>query len=148
MYPDYAPGRKEIQVRSEDSALLQFRLENGGIGSVVLSEVSAGRMNRLSLEITGEKQNLWWNSEENQLLYSAQKGTGVHQEVFGFGNGFSDTFLELIKRFYAQNNADTLLEHPDYPTFAEGAAVVRLCDAIYESALSGAVWKSVREENR
>lgn len=145
MYAENPDGtRREMRVNSEDAAVIQMRLEDGALGSVVLSEVSPGHSNRLSLEITGENRNLWWNSEENNLLCTAVKGGGVNQEIFAFGNGFADTFRALVQEFYAEIASGVYQARPVYPTFEDGANIVSLCNAIYESASQNAAWVQVR----
>ncbi len=145
MYPDSDNGRmkEKIMVYSEDAAVVNLKFDNGAIGAVVLSEVSQGRVNRLSLEVTGEKENLWWNSEDNNMLHTASKGRGVNTEVFGFGNGFMDTFRELMNCFYQDVWQRGCSENPVYPTFEEGKNIVKLCNAMYESAGSNGRWVTV-----
>lgn len=145
MYPDSDGGRRKEkkQVRSEDAATVNLRFDNGAIGSVVLSEVSQGHINRLSLEVTGEKENLWWNSEDNNLLHTAVKGGGVQSEIFAFGNGFMDTFRNLVEYFYNDVKAGAPCDHPVYPTFEEGRDIVKLCNAMLESAEKDGKWVSV-----
>ena len=74
MEPPEAAEGVPVTVRSEDSALLHFRMASGAIGSAVLSEVSHGRTNRLSLEITGKNRSLWWDSEASTALHQGQRG--------------------------------------------------------------------------
>lgn len=140
MYAQNNASRQPVQVNSEDSALVHLRFEDGAIGSMVLSEVSQGRVNRLSLEVTGENRNLWWNSEENNLLCTATKGSGVHSEIFAFGGGFADTFRLLTAGYYTDLAAGNYTARPAYPTLDDGANLVFACNAIYESAQSNAAW--------
>lgn len=125
-----------LRVDSEDAACITFRYEDGAMGNVMLSEISAGRGNRLALEITCENGNLWWNEEENNVLHTAVKGKGVNTEVFAFGNGFNDTFVSLMRNFY---------EGKEVPTFREGAQIVDVCAAIAESAAKDSAWTEVCE---
>lgn len=127
-------GAQKIHVDSEDAACITFRYEDGAMGSVMLSEISPGRGNRLALEITCEDGNLWWNEEENNVLHTAVRGEGIRSEIFAFGNGFNDTFVSLMKNFY---------EGRDYPTFREGAQIVEVCEAIRTSAENGSAWTEV-----
>ncbi|MBE5996045.1 MAG: Gfo/Idh/MocA family oxidoreductase [Lachnospiraceae bacterium] len=133
-----ASEKDTVHVISEDAATVNLQFEDGAIGSVVLSEVSPGRGNRLTMEITCENGNLWWNEEENNILHTAKKGEGIRSEVFAFGNGFGDTFEELLRRFYEElkrrNNAAGL------PTFKEGLQVAAVCSAIGESAEKDGKW--------
>lgn len=125
-----------ITVHSEDAALVHFRLGNGAIGSVTLSEVSHGYSNYLAYEITGDGMTAGWNSQDNNSMYMSS-GNGRKTVISdGFGNGFNDSFRRLIQSFYAgfgdDMPDDTL---PACPTFKEGAKIVRLCNAVYESAV-------------
>jgi len=141
--PEINKTGNTCDVISEDVATVNIRFEDGAIGSAVFSEVSQGRINRLSLEVTGENSNLWWNSEDNNLLHTAQKGTGVNTRIFAFGNGFTDTFRSLLKEFYKDVRLGVISDKPDYPCFEEGALIVRLCNALYESAQNDAKWIEV-----
>ncbi len=151
MYPSDesgpADGRDNIRVDSEDAASINLRFTDGAIGSVLLSELSQGRINRLSLEITGEKKNLWWNSEDNNLLMTAVKDGGVQTEVFGFGNGFDDTFKDLTAGFYADVKRGSVSEDPAYATFSDGKNIVELCNAVLESDANDGAWRTVPYEN-
>ena len=119
---------------------INLKFENGAIGTLLLSEISQGRINRITLEVTGEKMNLWWNSEDNNLLNTAVKGSGVNTEIFGFGNGFMDTFCSLVKSFYEDVKKGCISEDPVYPTFEEGENIVKLCNAMLDSADSDGKW--------
>lgn len=133
---------ERIHVSSEDAAVISLQYEDGAIGSVVLSEVSPGRGNRLSLEITCEYGNLWWNEEDNNLLHTARKGEGVNTQIFAFGNGFGDTFTTLLEHYYAAVAAKDPAA-ADCPTFAEGAQITALCCAAAESAAQNSRWVRV-----
>lgn len=137
LYTEPAEGRTPLTVAGEDTAILNLRFENGAIGCVTLSEVSHGRQNRLSLELTGEHESVWWNSEESNRLCRGQKGCGVKTELFAFANGFADTLNGLISAVYqriAYGGFD------DYPTFRDGADNVRLCAAALRSAQTNGQW--------
>ena len=140
MYGSEMHGARTVQVDSEDAAIVQLRFEDGAIGSVVLSEVSQGRINRLSIEITGENTNIWWDSENNNVMYKGRKNEGVLSNVFPFGNGFADTQRLLFREFYEDVWAGTPSLNPSYPTFNEAARIVRLCNAAYNSANDHSMW--------
>lgn len=144
MYPaDSGVAGSPIAIHTEDAAAVTIRYENGALGNVLLSEVSPGRGNRLTLEITCRDGNLWWNEEDNNLLHTARKGEGVHTEVFSFGNGFNDTFITLLQNVYAAIAAGA--REGDYPTFRQGAAIAAACSAIYESAKHDSAWVRVAQ---
>lgn len=143
MYPPDADG-EPLEVASEDAAAVTLRFAGGILGNVMLSEVSPGRGNHLALEITCENGALWWNAEDNNRLYTARKGEGVHTEVFAFGNGFDDTFAALFRSFYAAVAAGGTDEIP-WATFADGASVTAACQAMAASADAGSRWVNVEE---
>ena len=140
IYHEQGRGRTPITVASEDAAILNFRFEGGAIGCVMLSEISHGRQNRLSMEITGEYQSLWWSSEEGNRLCCGQKGNGVREELFAFAGGFSETVKSLISSVYR----DILQKAPSgtsgCPTFRDGAENVKLCAAALQSAQTNGAW--------
>lgn len=144
MHPLHADVKgTPIHIISEDAAAINLQYEDGAIGSLLLSEISPGRGNRLTLEITCEYGNLWWNEEDNNLLHTARKGEGVHTEVFAFGNGFTDTFRTLLERYYAAVLSGQLPKQPDWPTFEEGAQITSICSALAESAAQDSRWIQV-----
>lgn len=144
MYPiGKHEGGEVFDVISEDAACVNLKFADGAIGAVTLSEVSEGRINRITLEVTGENKNLWWNSEDNNMLHTAAKGGGVNTEVFGFGNGFADTFRTLVGHYYAAVQAGKLPERPVYPDFTEGAGIVKICNAMLASADKDSAWTPI-----
>ena len=162
MYPADPEGDAKIQskiegttihVDSEDAAVISLKYEDGAIGSLLLSEVSPGRGNRLTLEITCEDGNLWWNEEDNNILHTAKKGEGIRTEVFAFGNGFSETFQTLLERYYGAIERKSSCQEPDcqksdcktpdWPTFEEGAQITSICCALAESAAQNSRWVAI-----
>ena len=134
---------REFDVASEDAALITMRFEGGALGSVVLSEVSPGRGNYLSFEITCENGSIWWNEEENNHLHTAVKGGGIRTEVFAFGNGFSDTFEALVCEFYDAVRNGEARHKGTLPSFADGVQIVSVCDSVRRSASDGGRWLKV-----
>lgn len=143
MHGEPGPGREALPVASEDAAVVALRFAGGAIGAVTLSELSPGRLNRLSLEVTGENGNLWWDSEDAQRLFTARKGEPPRTAMFPFGAGYAGTFQALAAEVY---RAIATGGPAAYPTFAEGAQVVRVCEAILRSARGGSRWVEVPGE--
>lgn len=141
MHRSCAEGAWPVAVSSEDAATIQLRFENGAIGAVVLSEVSQGRYNHLSMEITGENKSLWWNSENQNLLCFARKGGTVESNVFAFGTGFADTFRRLTAAVYSDIRSSG--RELAYPTFEDGLRSVQLCEAVCHSAQENSIWVAV-----
>jgi len=143
---DYA----DVPIDTEDYATVLFRFENGERGVLTVSQVSAGRKNRLSFEIDGSKKSAAWDSElPNQMWIGRRDGNNevlmkdpslVFPEVRklitlpgGHNEGFNDTSLQLFTEFYADVRAGKVSEHPLYPTFADGLRELVLCEKIIES---------------
>lgn len=135
MYPDTEGKEATVQkitVESEDAAVIQMKFKNQAIGSVILSEVSPGRGNHLSLEITGTDGNLWWNEEENNQLFVAKHGESVRKEVFAFWKRFSETFTTMFESFYQAVESEKTSD--GYPDFERGARIAQICQSVWKSA--------------
>ena len=127
-----------VHVDSEDVALINLKLSNGAIGSVVLSEISQGYSNYLAYEITGTKMTAGWNSQNNNEVYYNEVSSQTNVIKDGFGNGFNDSLQRLIADFYSED-----VSKNKYPTFEEGANIVRICNAVYKSAINDSKWIDV-----
>jgi len=127
-----------------------FRFENGERGVLTVSQVSAGRKNRLSFDVDGSKRSAAWDSElPNQMWIGRRDGNNellmkdpslVSPEARklitlpgGHNEGFNDTSLQLFTEFYADVRAGRPADHPLYPTFSDGLRELVLCEKIIES---------------
>lgn len=128
-----------LRVDTEDAAAVTLRFEDGIIGNVLLSEVSHGRKNRLSIEITGYNKSLWWNAEESNRVNVAEKDGHAYEELFAFENGFADTFKRMFEAVYQSIEADSPAGQM-FPSFSDAARNVLICDAVYQSANSDSKW--------
>lgn len=129
-----------LLVESEDVALLSFRFSNGAIGSVVLSEVSHGRGNRLELEIAGTQQSVWWTNEHPYQLQIGQKFQGYQTFTYPFGDGFGQTFRACFQNIYQDIEAGTTSPDHTYANFEDGYRNAAICMAAYESAQEEGKW--------
>lgn len=142
---------EEYPIDTEDFAMILLRFENGARGMTGISQVSAGRKNRLMFEIYGSRSGISWNSEEpnrlwighreraNEILLkdpalmpeelrSLSPYPGGHQE------GFPDILKHITKKFYSYAEAGDFSKKPDFPTFEDGHYEVLLCEALEKSA--------------
>ena len=143
---DYA----DVPIKTEDYASVLLRFNNGSKGVVTVSQVAAGRKNRLSLEIAGSNVTLSWNSEDPNNLWIGKRNEAnqvlmrdpslVDPEARkiisypgGHNEGFGDTSKQLFKEIYAAVKEGKQPANPTYPTFAEGLRELKLCDGIVES---------------
>jgi len=116
---------------------------------MTVSQVNAGRKNRLYFELAGTKGALAWDSERpnelwighrerpNELLLkdpSLASPTAGRFMSFpgGHNEGFPDTFKQLYRAVY--EHIVTGRPGMCYPTFADGHREIVLCDAIARSA--------------
>lgn len=141
---------EEYKVTSEDYATIMLRFDNGRTGSIVVSQVNAGRKNRLNIEISGSKSNFEFNAEKPNELWIGKRDSansilmkdpalvdegarslvsfpGGHQE------GFPDTSKQLFKEVYAAIREGKQPESPTFPTFADGLRELIIGEAIVES---------------
>jgi predicted dehydrogenase len=142
------------KIRTEDYATILLRFAGGARGVVTVSQVSAGRKNRLYFEIDGAKSSLVWDSERpnellighrdrpNELLLKDPSLLSDEARQFasypgGHNEGFPDTFKQLYTAIYRYIAAGDYSAPADFPTFADGH---------YELQLGEAIWQSAREE--
>jgi predicted dehydrogenase len=149
-----------VDVQTEDTALIMFRTVDDVAGSAVISQLSAGRKNRLWVEVDGMHQSavfdqeqpeqLWIGSETGaQLLFrDPNQGSAEQRRLSslpaGHPQGYAQCFENYVVDSYAAVDAYAGRGNvPDgLPTFADGARAAEICDAMLRSASSGE-WVSV-----
>ncbi|MFW5832012.1 MAG: Gfo/Idh/MocA family protein [Prolixibacteraceae bacterium] len=140
---------EEVAVSTEDYATVLLRFNNGNKGVITVSQVVAGRKNRLSLEISGSKETFNWCSEQpnemwigkrnepNQILMRdpslfEQESAKLISFPGGHNEGFPDTSKQMFKEVY-DNIRKATMEGATFPTFEAGLRELILCDRIMES---------------
>ncbi|HTP24872.1 MAG TPA: Gfo/Idh/MocA family oxidoreductase, partial [Anaeromyxobacteraceae bacterium] len=73
---DYA----EVAVETEDYATVLLRFDTGARGALTVSQVSAGRKNRISFELDGSRRAAAWNSESPNALWIGRRD-GPNEEL-------------------------------------------------------------------
>ena len=147
------PGGDRVKVSTEDTAAVLMRFENGGIGTLLLSETAPGHPNDLSLEFTDMQKSFKWEEASENILRSSEGGE-MSTEILEKTER-TDTFTELFRIVYAaaegkkdaaHGNPDAATGTPDvatgspdaaYPTFEEGAYISKVCSAIVKSKEQG-----------
>jgi predicted dehydrogenase len=151
---DYA----DVPVATEDSATILFRTRSGAPGSCVISEVSAGRKNRLYLEADYQNGALEWDQEEPNLLWIGRRdrpnesmikdASLMQPEARAFSHypgghpeGYSEGSYNLFASVYAfiKNGAKGT---PTFSTFKDGHDERLICDAVLKSSRTRA-WTRV-----
>lgn len=129
----YASGDgTPLIVRNEDAVTAAFRLTGGALAGAVFSEISPGRSNDLSMEISSADKSVSWCSERPYETVTGRKDAGLTRFCNAFGGGFTDTFRDCFEAFYRAAASGT--RDPRLATFRDGAANVRICAALAQSA--------------
>jgi predicted dehydrogenase len=127
----------DTPMETEDAAGILLRLSGGARAVLTVSQVSAGRKNRLHWEIDGSQRALAWDSEVPEDLWIghrdepnelAKRIRGDYPP--GHSQGFPDTFKDLYRAVYGAVAAGGPPDEPDYPTFADGHDEAVIGDAI------------------
>jgi len=137
----------ETPVETEDFGAVLFRMGARTRGCVTASQVSAGRKNRLSIEIYGTRSSVAWDQERPDELWVGHRDVG--NEIFikdpsllkpgarsfadlpgGHSEGYDDTFKQVFRRFYASIRAPGAAE---YPQFVDGLRQLKILDTVLES---------------
>jgi predicted dehydrogenase len=134
----------EAPIDTEDFGAVIFRMGERARGAMTASQVSAGRKNRLSIEIYGTKSGVAWDQERPDELWIGHRNTpnGIlikdpsllqpAARAFadlpgGHSEGYDDTFKQVFRRFYA-SIADPAAPR-DYPQFTDGLRQLVILDA-------------------
>ncbi|MDQ3930262.1 MAG: Gfo/Idh/MocA family oxidoreductase [Chloroflexota bacterium] len=151
----------EQPIHTEDYAGVLLRYSNGARGALTVSQVSAGRKNRMSYEIDGSRSAIAWDGEHpnelwighrdrpNELLIKDPSllSPEARQYAFypgGHAEGFPDTFKSLYHSIYRYLDAGDFAAAPDFPTFEDGHEELLIGEAIWQSAHEDR-WISVNE---
>ncbi len=148
------PGSQtnEIPVNTEDLGAVLFRMGDRARGAMTASQVSAGRKNRLNIEIYGTKSGVAWDQERPDELWIGHRDAPnciivkdpsllkAAARAFadlpgGHSEGYDDTFKQVFRRFYHSiRRPEASLE---YPQFADGLRQLVILGAELESNRTG-----------
>jgi predicted dehydrogenase len=142
-----AAGGERRRVETEDAALVLFETAQGALGSMLVSQVSAGRKNRLWFELDGEHAAIAFDQENPETLWLGRRERG---EVLqrdpavlapdaarlttlppGHAQGYHDCFDLFVADAYAAIRG----EPPEgLPHVGDGLRAARITDAVLASA--------------
>ena len=148
----------DVPVATEDCATVLFRTRSGAPGSVVISQISAGRKNRFQFELDYAKGAVEWNQEEPNTLWIGRRevanqslikdGSLMHAEARAFAHypgghpeGYSEAPFNLFAKVYAHIAGGGA---PGYSTFEDGHNQIAICEAIVASSRSR-TWTKVAD---
>ena len=147
---------EEITVTTEDYGALLLRFANGASGTMLVSQVSIGRKNRLWFEVDGSQQAVAWDSEYPEQLWVGHRERAnealvrdpslVEAEVRpyvhlpgGHPEGWPDALRNLMLNIYSFiiQGKDPRVNAPNFPTFEDGHRVLLIVEAAIESSGEG-----------
>jgi len=148
-----------VATQTEDFGAMTFRLGDKARGAMTVSQVAAGRKNRLFVEIYGSEASVAWNAEAPDDLWLGRRNTPnqiivkdptlLKGEASAFADlpgghseGYDDTFKQTFRRFYrcvGDRNAPV-----EYPTFEDGMRQMKVLGAVLESSQKSA-WVTLKD---
>ncbi len=138
----------DTPIDTEDFGAVVFRLGDRARGAMTASQVSAGRKNRLSIEIYGTKSGVAWDQERPDELWIGHRNSanciivkdpsllkpaarGFADLPGGHSEGYDDTFKQVFRRFYGSIGDPEAAR--DYPQFTDGLRQLVILQAELES---------------
>lgn len=148
--------RGGAEVDTEDIAAVLIETGSGALGTLLISQMAAGRKNALTLELHGSRQSLRFEQERPEELWigardesrlvlrdpasAAPDAARLQRVPAGHGMGYQDAFNGFMADVYAAIGG----RRPDgLPTFADGHRAALLTEAVLASAHDGGRWREV-----
>ena len=141
-------GGEARPVTTEDAAVVHFETDAGAIGSVVVSQISAGRKNRLWIEFDGTDEALAFDQEQPEELWCGRReavtilrrdpatlSPAAARFAFlpgGHPQGYADCFDAFVADFYDAVRSGSAVD--GMPTFADGLRSALITDAVLTSS--------------
>lgn len=139
-----------VEITTEDQGGVLLRFAGGARGALWVSQVTAGRKNRLRFEIAGSQSALAWNSEQPDELWLGHRDRAnellprdpglmsaaarrITDYPGGHAEGYPDSFKQCFRAFYDYIAAGDFAAPQPFPTFADGHQEILLCEAILRS---------------
>ena len=138
-------------VATEDAVVVQFETDAGVLGATVISQVSAGRKNRLWLEVDGAEASVTFDQEQPETLWVGRREAAtilwrdpVHLSPpaarlarlpAGHPEGYADCLDRFVADVYAR--IDGAAEVDGLPTFGDGLRAAAITDAVLASSRDG-----------
>ena len=150
-----------VPMSTDDYGSILLHFDGGLRGVLTVSQVSAGRKNRLWFEIDGSEGSLAWDQEQPNVLWMGSRkeanrylikdpslmspeARGYAAYPAGHAEGYPDTFLQLFRDLYGYIAAGDFKAPRPFPTFESGHYEVQLCELIGLSSKERR-WVEVRE---
>jgi predicted dehydrogenase len=134
-----------------------FRTDSGITANTVISQVSAGRKNRLWVEVDGSKgsaafdqenpNSVWMGTDEGARILDRASGSVSGDQLrldvvpAGHPQGYPDAFTAFLADTYravrARQTGSEEVSPEGLPTFRDGLRAARIIDAVLESSARG-----------
>ncbi|AWH52646.1 oxidoreductase [Stenotrophomonas sp. ESTM1D_MKCIP4_1] len=151
-----AAGGAMQAVASEDVATAMFRTGAGTLASLTVSQVSAGRHNRLWFEIDGAKASVAFNQEDPERLWIGRPdqreetfvrgpgaGSAEQRRLSALPPGHAQGYAQCFEAFVADTYRAIDGGQPEgLPTFEDGVRSALIVDRVIASAKSRA-WTTI-----
>ena len=139
---------EEVPITTEDYGGTIFRLGDRARGAMTVSQMSAGRKNRLSIEVYGTKGGAAWDQENPNELWLGNRNANNQllvkdpslllpgaqpyaEQPGGHAEGYPDTFKQVFRRFYG--SIENLDAETPYPRFRDGLRQLVILQAALDS---------------
>jgi predicted dehydrogenase len=152
-----------VAVDTEDAASVLLRFASGAKGTMTVSQVSAGRKNRLFFEINAARASLAWDQEEPNQLWIGRRdrenadlardpsllspeAAALARYPGGHQEGWPDALRNLFEDFYRAAAARDRDEpyQGSFATFPSAHQIALIVEAVLRSHRSGA-WAAVED---
>jgi predicted dehydrogenase len=136
-------------VQTEDAATLIFETDGGAVGTLIASQVTPGRKNRLWFSIDGADTSMVFDQEAPESLWVGSRdsvnlvmrgSTGMSADAqrvtvlpAGHPQGYQDCFNSFVSDVYAATAGDV---RDGLPSFEDGLRAAALTEAVLASAAS------------
>lgn len=141
----------DVHIDTEDLAVVTFKTDKGALGNVYISQMVAGKKNRINVLLSGTKRSVEWRLEDLEKVVIGSRDDGeqiilkdklmmadVASQIdypSGHTEGFPDAFKQAFKQIYHKAKDSSFI--PLYAQFKDGLHMMVLDEHIYESAQTG-----------
>src|ERR1051326_4765045 len=137
----------KVPIDTEDFGAVVFQMGDRTRGAFTASQVSAGRKNRLFIEVCGTKGSVAWDQERPDELWVGQRNSPNRIVVKdpslmldrarpyadlpgGHSEGYDDTFKQVFRRFY--KSIEDPNATPEYAQFVDGLRQLQILESELE----------------
>ena len=152
------PVRSGAAVTTEDLVTLSFETDSGALGTALVSQVAAGRKNRLVVDVMGSEGSLAFDQEKPDTLWLGDQrdartlprdvrfldGDAARLALVPVGHpmGYQDAFNNFVADAYAGTRGPLPV---GLPTAADGVRASQIVEAVLSSAAEQGRWVALPE---